>query len=110
MSAELLDRIRADGLLVALDPPDTIIVKGDPETRRRWLPEIREHKPELLRLLSRPSWRWLVTHPDGTVADHTTTPHATEPEMRAAYPDAIGFEPLGFDARPLDQIRKEIAA
>ncbi|NCC28538.1 MAG: hypothetical protein EOM22_10435 [Gammaproteobacteria bacterium] len=56
--------------------------------------KIREHKPELLRLLSRPSWRWLVTNADGTVIDHTVTPHATEPEMRAAYPGAVGFEPV----------------
>jgi hypothetical protein len=60
---------------------------------------IRAHKSELIAMLGnpppdRPSWRWILTHPDGTVTDHTTTPHATLAEMRAAYPDALSFEPL----------------
>jgi hypothetical protein len=75
--------------------------------------KIRANKPELLAMLrdqSRPSWRWLVTHPDGTVTDHTITPPDTLAQMRVAYPEAVSFEPLFFDARPLDQIRKGIAA
>jgi hypothetical protein len=30
--------------------------------------------------------------------------------MRVAYPEAVSFEPLFFDARPLDQINKRVAA
>lgn len=48
----LLRRCRAEGLDLALEPPDTIVVRGPADIRARYLPEIRQAKPALLRLLT----------------------------------------------------------
>ena len=49
MSADAIVRqIQADGVHLALSPTGNIQAVGSSEAIRRWLPIIREHKPELL--------------------------------------------------------------
>jgi hypothetical protein len=50
----ILQRARADGVTLALAEPETINVGGKRGVVERWLPSVRAHKAELVRLLSRP--------------------------------------------------------
>jgi len=52
--ASILAAVRADGLTLTLDPPDTLRVRGPAEVRSKWLPRLRAAKSELLALLSGP--------------------------------------------------------
>ena len=51
-AALLLDRARAAGVDILLDPPDTLRLRGDRDTRARLLPEVRERKAAIVALLS----------------------------------------------------------
>jgi hypothetical protein len=54
---------------------------------------IREHRVELLALLTEPRRLWLVRLPDGSLASCTFSPAATLGAVRACYPTAHGIEP-----------------
>lgn len=67
---------------------------------------IRSNKPALLEILSgtapspagdqapdtATSYRYLIHHPDGTLASHSFTPPATMAEVRGWYPGALSIE------------------
>jgi hypothetical protein len=42
----------ADGLTLPADPGGNLRLRGSNDARPRWLPLVRDHKPELLRLLA----------------------------------------------------------
>jgi len=49
--AAIIKGAQADGVLLALSPTGSIMAVGSDEAVCRWLPIIREHKPELLQAL-----------------------------------------------------------
>ncbi len=102
MTADILRALSAAGVCLTIGDDGKLKGAGNQSTLDQWLPEIRANKHSLVALLrerNRPSWRWLVMHPDGTVSDHTVTPPETLAEIRRAYPECIAFEPL-FDRTP----------
>lgn len=92
----ILARARADGLSVRLDPPDTIVLRGDPIARARLLPDVRQHKSALVRLLSgsdaesdtAPIRCWLIQLPTGERFSSSFCPPATMTGVRRFYPGA----------------------
>lgn len=48
----ILTRARAAGISIAWDPPDRLRVIGPDNARAKFLPLIREHKPEILALVA----------------------------------------------------------
>jgi hypothetical protein len=50
---EILERATVEGVSVALSSTETIRVTGDQAAVDRWLPAIREHKPNILNELHR---------------------------------------------------------
>ena len=103
-AAALLTRARADGLSVTFDPPDTIVLRGDPAARARLLPEVRQHKVALVAILTGPGadrpavevavdtdphWRWLIAPPDGPRFSLSTAPPVTRAEVEARHPGAV---------------------
>lgn len=53
-TAELITRLEADGLRLSLADRDTLEVEGDRDRLAHWVPILREHKPDILRVLARP--------------------------------------------------------
>lgn len=51
-AADLLTKAKADGVILRLDPPDKLKLRGDPEVLARWAPLLKPHRAELLRLLT----------------------------------------------------------
>lgn len=51
------------------------------------------HRQELLDLLTKPRWLWLVHHADGQWISHSFTPEATLAQVRAWHPDALDIRP-----------------
>lgn len=96
--AAIIREALADGVTVALSPAGTIKATGDGAAVYRWLPTIREHKPELLRLLATQTAtafrRWRI---DGREA--TYSPPVTEAALRRWYPTAE-LEPIPDDRTP----------
>ncbi|TXF13705.1 hypothetical protein [Pelomicrobium methylotrophicum] len=64
--ADILTQATAAGLTLWPEGADTMHVKGPADVRARWVPLLKAHKPEILRLLSTaPDWelairRWLA--------------------------------------------------
>ena len=98
-AAAILASIQSEGLSLALDPPGNLLLRGDRETRARWLPEVRAHKAALLALLRQPApvveaslepaaRLWLIVLQDGSRFSSSFTPPATAAEVRAWYPGA----------------------
>lgn len=52
--ATIIKGAQADGVMLALSPTGSIMAIGSDEAVCRWLPIIREHKPELLADLRKP--------------------------------------------------------
>jgi hypothetical protein len=90
----------ADGLKLAAEGLDTLVVRGPADARSRWLPDIRRHKPELLRLLAAndtdSARRWWVALPNGRTLKVDILPPATRAEVLASYPGAT-VEPATED-------------
>lgn len=93
---EIIREALADGVTVALSPAGTIKATGDGAAVDRWLPAIREHKPELLRLLATGTAHrcWLV---DGV--ESSFSPPVTAEQLRRWYPTAE-LEPVPDDRTP----------
>ena len=53
-AATILERISSDGLTLAREPAGKLRLQGPAAARARWLPLVREHKVELVELLSEP--------------------------------------------------------
>ena len=51
-TAQLISEIQADGIHLAATERGTIKAKGDKEKLARWVPILRERKPDILRELS----------------------------------------------------------
>jgi hypothetical protein len=61
---ELLERAFSDGVQVSLNGAGKIKLTGNESAVKEWLPEIREHKQELVRLLSgEPARTWIPGNP-----------------------------------------------
>jgi post-segregation antitoxin (ccd killing protein) len=111
--ATLLSAARADGVDLTLTAAGAIKAAGRQAAVARWLPEIRQHKPELLRLLAAndteaaPARRWWVALPDGRTLEVDILPPATRAEVLATYPGATvepateGDEEPETEAQPL---------
>jgi hypothetical protein len=71
---EIIQGVAADGVTLALSPTGTIRAKGNPDVLNRWLPTLRDHKPEVIALLSELSEidRWLdqIEERDPAIRDH----------------------------------------
>ena len=52
----LVKQIQADGIRLSKTERGTIKVAGKSENISRWIPAIKEHKPEILDELSKPRW------------------------------------------------------
>jgi hypothetical protein len=50
--ADIIERAQVDGVTISLDDSGKLKVRGDESAVARWLPEIRQAKPELVRLLT----------------------------------------------------------
>lgn len=100
LTAALLADLTAAGLTLALDPPDTLLLRGDPATRVGFIPRVRTLKADLVALLSEPRRLWLIRHPDGHFESHSFCPPATLTEVRGWYPDALSIEPEEPEACP----------
>ena len=106
-AAAIIEHARADGVTLALDAAGKLKVRGIDAAVARWLPDVRQHKPALVLLLSgpgadrpavevavdtAPAYRYLIRHPDGSLASHSFSPAATLAEVRAAHPGALSIE------------------
>jgi hypothetical protein len=61
---ELIERAFSDGVQVSLNGADKIKLTGNKTAIKEWLPEIKEHKEELIRLLfGEPVRKWTVGNP-----------------------------------------------
>ena len=96
---------QADGVRLSLSPAGTIKATGDSAAVSRWLPTIREHKPEIVEALQRAGndqsgtgtfYRWLVRFLDRDPLEVTFSPEASRAEVEGWYPEATGAEPV-FD-------------
>lgn len=89
---DILAQLTADGIRLEVDG-GTLSAgpRGALTDEHRRL--IRQHKPELMALLSEPRRLWLVTLPGGERLSVSFCPPAGMAEVRAAYPTAQGIEP-----------------
>lgn len=104
-AAVLLSDLSAAGCTLALEPPDTLLLRGPGDSRARFAPLVRSLKGELLALMTAndaptpsPSAEvshrlWDIRLPDGQRFSSSFTPPATRAEIRGWYPDAISIEP-----------------
>ena len=99
--AEIIREARADGVRLALSPAGTIKATGDEAVVNRWLPEIREHKAEILKALkigaayTAPTSRyWRVHFVDRESVESVHYPDASHSEVLAQNPSAIAAEPF----------------
>jgi len=46
--AEIIERASEEGVLLALSPSGRISAKGQPSVLDRWLPEIKQHKDQII--------------------------------------------------------------
>ena len=51
----IIKQMQGDGLSLALTDEVQIDVAGEAATVKRWLPHIREHKPSIIAILSKPT-------------------------------------------------------
>ncbi len=106
MTAALLSDLAAAGLTLAVDPPDTLVLRGPADIRARFLHAVRGHKGALLALLTAPAANagaceapaeprrlWLIRHADGHVESHSFCPPASLTEVQGWYPAALAIEP-----------------
>jgi hypothetical protein len=49
---KLIDRVTLEGLTIAATPIGTLKISGHEVTVNRWLPILREHKPDIIALLA----------------------------------------------------------
>jgi hypothetical protein len=87
-AAALLANAKKEGLALILEPPSRLRLAGDAAAVARWTPILREHKAEIVALLSRPAaepaaecLRWQAEHPGEDI-------HATD--MQPSDAAAIG--------------------
>ena len=52
-TAELIEQVTVEGVILALSPTGTIIATGDQSAVNKWLPTIRDNKPDILLELHR---------------------------------------------------------
>jgi len=104
-AAARLAAARESGLSVRLDAAGILKVEGPTDALACWVPQLREVKPDLLKILNAPAADtetrrlWRIHHADGRRISHSVTPGATLAEVRGWYPDALGIEPE--DAPPV---------
>ncbi len=90
MSLAFLSDLSGAGVTVRV-AAGQLKVSGDQSAIRRWLPEIRQHKAELLVALAAEAKTYrlfLVTMPDGSAFTASRCPYCTLAEMRADHPGA----------------------
>ena len=98
--AAIIQRVRANGVMLALTPSGTIKASGDGATVNRWLPVIRENKPGIVVALQEAAndpgvahRRWWIHFPDREPLEVIFAPETTRTEVAALYPGAR-IEPL----------------
>lgn len=84
-AANLLTQARVAGIILVLDPPEGLKVRGDPEALARWAPILKPHKRALIGLLSEPRRTWNVTEPDGTRWTSSFAPMQTMGDVLIRY-------------------------
>jgi len=89
-AAAIIERARADGVTLALDPAGKLRATGEPTAVARWLPEVRASKGALVNLLSAPDAEprrlWLIVLQDGSRFSSSFCPPTTRQEVAAWYP------------------------
>ena len=101
--ATIIQGAQADGVILALSPTGSIMAIGSNEAVCRWLPIIREHKPELLEELrkspeEREILHWLsrIGETDPVIVGETlakcrSEPHALRFFLRLARGDTTAL-------------------
>lgn len=104
--ATIIEQATADGVNLVLSSSGSIKATGDPMAVNRWLPVFREHKVDIVAMLTNAandstSWAWLLHYPDREPLEVFTTPESRLAEVLRDFPDAIAAEPLPVTpARP----------
>jgi hypothetical protein len=75
--AAIIREAAEDGVSLALSRAGTIKATGDREAVNRWLPVLREHKPEILAALAHPDdialwWRIAIVEPSARTVEVDT--------------------------------------
>lgn len=86
-AVEILAAALADGVAVTAGP-DGLRAAGPRDACARWVPILKEHRGELLELLTQPRRLWLVREASGKVWSVSCCPPATWKQMQARYPGA----------------------
>jgi len=97
----IIRKTQEEGLRLTLSPSGTIKVTGDATVVNRWLALIREHKEEIIEVLSigascteTSSRWWLIHYPDRDPVKVACYPETTHAEMRKRYSNAVAAEPF----------------
>jgi hypothetical protein len=117
-ASDFFAELAASGVRLDLDESGRIKVTGHPVARERWLPEIRQHKTQILARLDpanhadvspisiesdtidssvvstdyrryRRYRRWLIVNLDGIGCSHSFTPPATRSDVERWYPGGL---------------------
>ncbi|HKB59831.1 MAG TPA: hypothetical protein VKC56_07260 [Gallionellaceae bacterium] len=92
----VIQQAQADGVTLTMSRTGKVTVSGDNAAVDRWLPLLREHKPEIIDLLkggTTSRW-WRLHYPDGRTAEIAYCPEATRGEVLACHPNADAVEPF----------------
>jgi hypothetical protein len=112
-AADLLERARADGVVLALDPAGKLKASGEQAAVARWIPAVRAHKAAIVAALvavdpevpagsvespqadtesDEPRRMWLVTLTPSERFSASYSPPATLREVRSWHPAALAIE------------------
>ena len=93
-AAVLIRDALSDGVACVLDESGGLLLEGHQDDIARWLPMIRQHKPEIVKSLTEFSFWWRVHFPDGRAVEVSSTPQHNLTSIQASYPAAIRWEPF----------------
>ncbi|MEY6431688.1 hypothetical protein ABC977_04615 [Thioalkalicoccus limnaeus] len=93
-ASAILTRARAAGVELFAKPDGTLGYRGPTPALAPLLPELKAHKPDLLRLLAARR-SWLITDADGESWSASYSPPAALATVRVLWPDAQAIEPEG---------------
>jgi hypothetical protein len=97
--ATIIREAQSEGVKLALSPTGTIKATGDGAAVNRWLAVLREHKAEIIDVLSEggpatASRWWLIHFPDRDPVEVACCPEATHAEILERHPNAVAAEPF----------------
>lgn len=96
--AAIIEAAAADGVRLALTEAGTLKTIGRPDSVRRWVPHLKAHRLEIIKLLTPStmirSTAWLLHCADRNPLEVWTAPPATHMEVLEPYPEAITAEPI----------------